>query len=181
VTDEQNFPFIKNCKDLLLYCIKINKPVFASCYGFQLVVLALGGEIINVEKDFEMGTLPIKLTKAAKDDPVFHTTPNNFLAVSVHQDKAIKTPDDCTTLAYTDECIHAFRVNNKPFWCFQFHPEVDKPTLIERLTAFKDRYTTDDGHLQEIFDNIEDTPESNILIKKFIDYVVSEKLADSPE
>lgn len=173
VTDEKNFPFIKYAKELLLYCIKKNIPVFASCYGFQLAVLALGGEIIHVEKDFEMGSIPIKLTNDAKSDYLFKSTPDNFLAISVHQDKAIKTPDNCTTLAYTKDCIHAFKVNNKPFWCFQFHPEVDKDILIERLTHYKDKYTNSDSHLQEIIDSVSDTPESNFLLKKFVDYLIS--------
>lgn len=173
VTDEDNYPFIRDCKNLLLHCIDINKPVFASCYGFQLVVLALGGNIIHVEKDFEMGSLPIKITPEAKTDPVFHSTPDNFLAISVHQDKATKLPNNCTLLAYTNECLHAFRVNNKPFWCTQFHPEVDKDILIERLTAFKDKYTDNDAHLHDIISSVNDTPESNVLLHKFIDYVIS--------
>lgn len=175
VTDETNFPFITHCKELLLYCLEINKPVFASCYGFQLVVLALGGEIIHVEKDFEMGSIPIKITPDAQNDPIFNNTPDNFLAISVHQDKAIATPVGCTLLAYTNECIHAFRVDKKPFWCTQFHPEVDKQILIERLTHFKDKYTSSDEHLQEIINNTKETPESNILISKFIDYVIQMK------
>lgn len=175
VTDEENWPFIKHCKNLLLYCVDTNKPVFASCYGFQLVVLALGGEIIHVPVNFEMGSIPIKLTNAAKDDPIFHTTPNNFLGISVHKDKTIQTPTGCTTLAYTDECIHAFKVNNKPFWCTQFHPEVDKEILVERLTAFKDKYTDSDEQLNEIICSVRETPESNILLKKFIDYVIENK------
>ena len=173
VTDEKNFPFIKYAKELLIYCIQINKPVFASCYGFQLVVLALDGEIIHVEKDFEMGSIPIKLTDDAKYDYLFNSTSDNFLAISVHQDKAIKTPDNCTTLAYTKDCIHAFRVNDKPFWCFQFHPEVDKAILVERLTHYKDKYTDSDDHLQEVIDGVSDTPESNFLLKKFVDYLIS--------
>lgn len=173
VTDEDNFPFIKNCKELLLYCIKIAKPVFASCYGFQLAVLALGGNIIHVHKNFEMGTLPIKLTAAVKDDPLFNKTPNNFLAVSVHQDKAVTTPDNCVLLAYTEDCIHAFRVNDKPFWCFQFHPEVDRATLVERLTHFKLKYTRDDTHFKRIIDTAQETPESNMLLEKFINYIIS--------
>lgn len=173
VTDEKNYPFIKNCKELLIYCITQNIPVFASCYGFQLVVLALNGSIIHVEKDFEMGSIPISVTPDAKSDPLFKTIPDKFLAISVHQDKAVEVPKGCTTLAYTKDCIHAFRVNNKPFWCVQFHPEVDKAILIERLTLFKDKYTDSEAHLQKVIDGVQDTPESNDLLKKFIDYVVA--------
>lgn len=171
VTDEENYPFIKYAKNLLLYCIEINKPVFASCYGFQLVALALGSDIINVPKDFEMGTVPIKLTDNSVKDPLFQSMQNGFHAVSVHQDKIIETPNGCTLLAYTDDCIHAFRVDNKPFWCTQFHPEVDKSILIERLTVFKDKYTEGEGHLQNILSQAVETPESNALIGIFIDYV----------
>ena len=55
---------------------------------------------------------------------------------------------------------------------FQFHPEVDRATLVERLTLFKDEYTEGDDHLQQVLDAAHETPESNRLLTKFVDRVV---------
>jgi len=56
----------------------------------------------------------------------------------------------------------------------QFHPEVDLQTLIDRLTLFKEKYTDGDGHLQEVLDSAQETPESNNLLRKFVDRVLLE-------
>ena len=101
-----------------------------------------------------------------------HDTPDPFLAVTVHREKAVSVPPGCQLLAATDHCAHAFRVMDKPFWAFQFHPEVDRETLVARLTVFKDHYTEDDSHLQAVLDAAEETPESNRLPAKFIERVL---------
>ncbi|KAA3617009.1 MAG: type 1 glutamine amidotransferase [Calditrichaeota bacterium] len=165
-------PFLEKCRELLRHCLKNGIPVFASCFGFQLAVQALGGEIIHKEKDFEMGCLLISLSEAAQNDPLLFDTPNNFLAITVHQQLALKEPDGCELLGYTENCSHIFRVKGKPFWAFQFHPEVDKKTMVDRLTIYKKKYTDDDTHLDEILSSAQETPESNILVQKFVERVL---------
>ncbi len=173
VLEPETYPFVPPAIELLRHCINTGKPVFASCYGFQLAVLALGGEIIRDREQYEMGTIPLHLTPAAQSDPIFHDTPNPFMAVSVHQEYSRQAPPNSIELAYTDHCCHAFRVNNKPFWACQFHPEVDKNTLIERLTVFKEQYTDGDDHLNSVLDNAVETPESNHLLQKFVNHVLT--------
>jgi GMP synthase (glutamine-hydrolysing) len=172
VLEPDLYPFVINGQALIRNCIDNDIPVFASCFGFQLAVLALGGEIIRDKINFEMGTVPIALTPDSVSDPLLRDTPSGFLAVSVHQEKALELPPGCEQLAETDDCIHAFRVTGKPFWAFQFHPEVDRSTLVSRLTVFKDRYTDDDDHLDKIISSAQETPESNLLVKKFVDRIL---------
>ncbi|MCP4598327.1 type 1 glutamine amidotransferase [Neptuniibacter sp.] len=168
----ETYPFVEQCQQLILRCAQTDKPVFASCFGFQLAVLALGGEILHREKDFEMGTVPISLEYSVWQDPIFRDTPDNFYAVSVHKQYASSLPKDCISLAYTEQCIHAFRLKDKPFWAFQFHPEVDKRILVERLTFYKEKYTDGDGHLDEVLSSAQETPQSNALMGKFVQRVV---------
>ena len=172
VLEPDNYPFVHSCVHLLSHCIDIALPVFASCFGFQLAVLALGGKIICDEKDFEMGSIPISLSAAAKDDLLFADTADNFLAVAVHRERAPILPEQCQLLAYTKICPHAFKVKGKPFWAFQFHPEVDKAILVERLTIYKNHYTEGDQHLDEVLSSSKETPESNALVRKFVDRIL---------
>ena len=172
VLEPEIFPFVPSGEKLLRACIDRTLPVFASCFGFQLVVTALGGEIIRDKQNFEMGTLPISLREAAANDPVFRDVSEGFLAVSVHQEKSLKPPAGCIELAYTDVCCHSFRVIDKPFWAFQFHPEVDRARLVERLTFYKEHYTEDDGHLDAVLQAAAETPESNGLVRNFVDRVL---------
>lgn len=165
-------PFFPDCEAMLRYCVQIGKPVFASCFGFQLCVVALGGYVIRDEELFEMGTLPIRVTPKGQSDLLYHDIGDTFLAVSVHKEKALEPPPGVEVLAETDVCIHSFKVANKPFWAFQFHPEVDKPTLVERLTFFKEHYAQDPEQLEAVLQSAQDTPESNTLVKKFVDRVL---------
>ena len=174
VMEPETYTFVPFAERLLLQCIEDELPVFASCFGFQLAAQALGRTIIDDKENYEMGTIPILLRDQAVSDPIFRGVSNGFLAVSVHQQKATSPPDGCIELAYTDICCHAFRVKDKPFWAFQFHPEVDLDILIERLTYYKEKYTDDDGHLAEVLQNARPTPESNHLIGAFVDRVLLE-------
>lgn len=172
VLERERYPFVVPSFALMRVCIERRLPVFASCFGFQLAVLALGGRIVRDERDFEMGTIPIGLTDAARTDPLFRDTPDGFMAVSVHRERATEAPAGCVTLARTEPCVHAFRVRGCPFWAFQFHPEVDRARLVERLTVYKDHYTDGDEHLEAVLAAAEETPESNVLVGKFVERVL---------
>ncbi len=168
----QKYPFVESAKKVLSFCAEHSVPVFASCFGFQLAVLALKGEIFDSKDQFELGTLPISLTEKAQKDPLFYDTPNPFYAVSVHKQKALTAPPNTETLAYTDTCVHAFKLKNSPFWAFQFHPEVDKKCLIERLTIYQAKYTSGKNQLEKVLLSAQETPDSNSLLTKFVDRVL---------
>jgi len=172
VLEPETYRFVTDACALLWHARRTAQPVFASCFGFQLAVVAFGGTIVRDTRDFEMGTLPIRLTEAAGSDPILRDTPDGFLAVSVHRERATAAPAGCTELAYTEACCHVFRVADRPFWAFQFHPEVDRETLVERLTLFKHQYTDDDAHLRRVLGAARETPESNRLVTKFVDRVL---------
>ncbi len=172
VLQPDQYPFVNSCLRLLSACIAQNIPVFASCFGFQLAVLALGGEIKHRETGFEMGTLPISVSLSATGDPLFGHLSEPFYAVSVHKQYADLLPEQCQVLAYTHQCIHAFRVFNKPFWAFQFHPEVDRRVLVERLTFYQQNYTEGADHLKQVLDAAVETPLSNALLARFVDRVL---------
>jgi GMP synthase (glutamine-hydrolysing) len=172
VLEPEKYPFVQPSIRLLQHCVEISLPVFASCFGFQLAVLALGGKIIRDQENFEIGTPALSLAEAANNDPLFRDTPDNFQAISVHKERTTNVPENCDLLAYTEACVHSFRVTDKPFWAFQFHPELDRPTLIERLTIYKAQYTDGDGHLDQVLASAADTPESNALVRKFVNRVL---------
>ena len=167
VLEIEKYPFVPRCIELLKYASKTKTPVFASCFGFQLAVLAFGGEIIqSPENQFEMGIVDIALTLEAKTDQIFRNCPNPFRAVSVHREKAINCPPDCILLAHTQECVHSFKHRHSPFWAFQFHPEVDEKELCYRLALYIEKYGSQD-QLEEVIRKKAETPDSNNLLKNF--------------
>jgi len=173
VLKPDQYPFVAAAKRLLVYCLGQEIPVFASCFGFQVVVDALGGEVILDREQMEIGSFPINLTDAAREDILLHDTPNPFWAVCGHQERAASLPAGAILLASSELCpYHAFKMVGKPFYAFQFHPEVDKADLAARITRYKDRYLNDEEMLQNILADIQETPESNALIKKFVDRII---------
>jgi GMP synthase (glutamine-hydrolysing) len=172
VLEPQLYTFVPACIELLRDCMARRFPVFASCFGYQLAVSALGGKLVRDTENFEMGTIPITLTSAAASDPLLCDVPTGFLAVSVHQERTSKAPPGTESLAHTPLCHHAFRVNGCPFWAFQFHPEVDRQTMVERLTVFKSKYTRGEDHLAGVLSRTAETPESNRLPQKFVERVL---------
>ena len=173
VLDPASYPFVPYLIEVLKACITQNIPTFASCFGFQAAVLALEGKIFKDPEEIEMGTYPISLSKAASTDPIFKNCHDPFMAITVHQEMATDLPSNCELLAYTEKCSHAFKVIGKPFYAFQFHPEVDKETLIHRLGVYQAKYTDGPDHFKKIIESAVETPESNGLVKVFVDYYKS--------
>jgi len=165
--------FAVNSMHMLRYAYEEKMPVFASCYGFQAAVVALGGELVHDKTRAEKGTPPIRVTEAGKTDPLFKDTPSPFHAVSVHEKMAAWLPEGAITLAETDVCPHhAFTFPDRPFYAFQFHPEVDLEELRVRLKRYQERYLTSDDAYHELMDNTKDTTQSNILVGKFVERVL---------
>ena len=71
---------------------------------------------------------------------------------------------DSLEMAATDSAL------NIKWWDLFEDPDLD--TLISRLTTYKNRYTGSDDHLSEVLSSAVGTPDSNILLKKFVDRVL---------
>jgi GMP synthase (glutamine-hydrolysing) len=165
--------FALNTIHTLRHAYEIGTPVFASCFGFQAAVVAFGGEIIHDKSRAELGTYDIRLTEEARDDVLLHDTPNPFHAVSVHEKLAAWLPEGAVTLAETDLCHHhAFTFPGKPFYAFQFHPEIDLEELERRLGRYKERYLESEEAFRALIDTAQDTSYANILLGKFIERIV---------
>ena len=173
VLEPHNFPFVTCSKTLLKHSIESQFPVFASCFGFQLLVEAAGGAVIRDPDNLEMGVYPLSTTPAGKKDALFGDLPEPFLAVSGHKERALTLPPGLVNLAYSERCpYHAVRVEHCPIYGFQFHPEVDATDLKARLNRYQHRYLNDSSRIQSILESIQETPQSNQLISNFIDRIL---------
>ena len=66
VLEPEIYQFVPFGCELLWHARNASQPVFASCFGFQLAVIAFGGRIVRDESDFEMGNRSIKGTVRIK-------------------------------------------------------------------------------------------------------------------
>ncbi|MBS0358227.1 MAG: type 1 glutamine amidotransferase [Proteobacteria bacterium] len=174
VLTPNEFPFVENCKKLIGIAYNEDIPVFASCFGFQLATEQMGGKIIPDKKNMEMGAYSIYLTDAAKEDALLQDTPSPFWAISGHKERASQLPPGTILLGYSEACpYHIFKFPNKPFYGFQFHPEVDTKDIIARISRYQDRYLEDNAELERVKQrSLQDTRHANDLLKKFVDRII---------
>jgi GMP synthase (glutamine-hydrolysing) len=161
---------IKGFIDFLGKVCNTNIPVFASCFGFQAMVLALGGEIIKDKSNAEVGTYLLSKTKEAEQDDLFSFLPNKFYAQLGHQDRASKLPGSVIHLAASEKTQYqAFKVKNKNIYATQFHPELTFEDNKKRFKRYMDIYGQLFGEerAQERMDSHRPSIEANKLLNKF--------------
>lgn len=127
--------------DFLRTVVDQGFPTFASCFGFQLLVHALGGVVASDPDGTEVGSFPLKLTDAGRSDELFGSLPNEFMAQLGHKDRAIEMPAGIPNLAASERSpFQALRIPGRPIWATQFHPELDQKTNHDRYLAYIERY-----------------------------------------
>jgi GMP synthase (glutamine-hydrolysing) len=150
------------------------KPTFASCWGFQAMARALGGEVVTDLSRAELGTHAVRLTEAGKRDPVFGPLAQPFGAVMGHQDIVTRPPEEAVVLASTDRVKNqAFTFRGRPIYCTQFHPELDRQGLLERLNAYPSYVQKIAGvSLEEFAATSMDAPQTESLLLRFVSEVL---------
>ena len=164
------------CRFIRKYYNRI--PILGVCFGHQAIAHALGGKIVANKQGREMGTVPIYITKEACNDELFSTFADGSIVQETHLDHVTILPDGSICLAYNQHSpIQAFRIGES--WGIQFHPEL-KPKLFKQLFGRRIKNLTAEGKLNEaenlkkIIANIEESPASIEILKKFIRYCFKE-------
>jgi len=151
-------------------------PVFASCFGYQLLVEALGGEIQHDPERMEVGTFDLTLTDAGRADPLFGALPEVFTAQLGHKDRAVRPPPGVPNLAASPRSPYqALRVPDRPVWATQFHPELHHTDNIWRYERYLAIYGQhhDEAERRAVIAAHRPSPESSTLIARFMDLIFS--------
>ncbi len=169
-----NLPEFPRLLERLREVVEIGFPTFASCFGFQCLVVALDGEIVYDPENTEVGTHDVTLTAEGQRDELFSSMPRTFQAQFGRKDRAAGPWDGVTNLASSQRCpVQALRIPGKPVWASQFHPELDRETNIGRFERYLEGYAAVMAPLeqQQALDNFRDSLEANTLLRRFLDLV----------
>jgi len=149
------------------------KPTFASCWGFQALARAMGGRVVHDERRAEVGTLPLRVTAAGRTDPIFGNLGETFCGHMGHEDCVDELPPGTTRLASSDKVANqAYRFNGKPIYCTQFHPELSRDDLLDRLRNYPRYVECIAGvPLDEVARECAETPEAAKLLRNFVEHV----------
>ena len=149
-------------------------PTFASCWGFQALARALGGRVVTDHARAEVGVLPLDLTEAGRRDPVFGPLGSGFPVVIGHEDIVDELPADAVSLASSATIANeALMFPGKPIYATQFHPELDREDLIQRIAAYPPYLKlTGARSLEELRAITPETTGATSLLRRFVDEVV---------
>ncbi len=171
---KQNLPRFPQVMELLNEVVSIGHPTFASCFGFQLLVQALGGEVAYKPEFMEVGTYQVRLSEAGRVDELFASLPLTFFAQLGHKDRAESLSARVVNLALNENSAYqALRVPGKPIWATQFHPELSKEENLERFHIYMKGYanTMSPEQKKDVLSRFDDSPETEKLIPSFLKLV----------
>ncbi|EFN56364.1 hypothetical protein CHLNCDRAFT_144859 [Chlorella variabilis] len=105
------------------YCAENDIPVLGICYGMQLIVHQLGGEVKTADGGGEYGRMPMNVVR---DSTLFSTEEQDSQLVWMsHGDEAVKLPDGFSVVARSEQgAIVAIEHPKRRIFGLQYHPEV---------------------------------------------------------
>jgi len=120
----------------------IGLPMFGSCWGLQIAVMAAGGLVEYNPKGREVGfARKILLNDTGAIHPMFRGKSRVFDAPCIHYDEVIELPESATLLASNDHSLvqaAIVPVSNSNVWAVQYHPEFDLQQLVQLFTLYAD-------------------------------------------
>ena len=123
----------------LVKAIQHGLPVLGVCYGHQLLAHALGGRVGANPSGRQIGTVKVRLTDSASNDPLFGHLPPSFAAQASHQEVVLELPPGTRRLASSPLDINFAIQFTDRVWGVQFHPEFSAPVMSEYIRDFLKR------------------------------------------
>tara|TARA_B100000029_G_scaffold192682_1_gene190748 strand:+ start:6761 stop:7552 length:792 start_codon:yes stop_codon:yes gene_type:complete len=165
VTDEEQWNFVG--ADYLREANESLIPILGVCYGHQLVAWAFDGEVAFSPSGREIGTASIRLTEAAREDPLFSDIPKRFNAQISHQQSVMRLPLNAVRLATNEFAANqAYRIGDTT-WGIQFHPEFSAEVMREYIMSRSEAISEEGIDSQVLLNAVKDTPHSGAILQKF--------------
>jgi GMP synthase (glutamine-hydrolysing) len=168
-----DYPWMSTLLEFVRECIAVEKPMFGSCWGHQIIARAAGGTVIHDASKAELGSIEICVAEAGREDPLFRFMPERFFANAGHHDRVSQLPPGAIELARNEsQPNQAFRLGNLPVYGTQFHSELDAKAERERLIEYRDHYREDipsEEDFQRIMSSLKESTAADKLLRYFLD------------
>jgi len=140
-------------------------PMFGICYGHQLLVHALGGEVGYNPAGRELGTQTVR---RLADDPLLDGLPAQFPAQMLHAQTVLRPPAGATVLARSDQDPHQLLRLAPGIYSSQFHPEFGPPFMRDHLHANSPLYAREGLDGAALAETVVETPLAASLLPRFL-------------
>ncbi|HAR36689.1 MAG TPA: hypothetical protein DCR87_07305 [Acidobacteria bacterium] len=131
-------PWVMAEADLVQEAVERDLVVLGSCYGHQLVALALAGpRSVRRAARPEIGWIEVEILRS---DPLLGPA-RRLHVFSSHYDEVYNLDESrFEILAASQHCpVQAFRLKGKKVWGLQAHPEIDPVSATKLLRGMLDR------------------------------------------
>ncbi len=145
-------PVIQHQLDFARAAFESGVPGFGSCWGLQVMTVALGGRVQPHPQGLEFGIArKIAVNPAGQGHPLYHGKPAVFDALCWHQDEVTTPPPGAVILASNrHSAIQAMVVDDgtRSFWGVQYHPEFDLD-VVAALFSYRAKRMAADGFVRD--------------------------------
>ncbi len=145
VTQENDYPFIKQEIEILEKRLAAGQPNFGICLGAQILAKALGSNVYKGGAGEEIGWLPLKITDEGKKTAMHHFDEAHTSMLHWHGD-TFDLPKNATLLASSDKYENQVFSYDKSI-AFQCHPEITERQLKEWAVLFVGQVTGENAAL----------------------------------
>jgi GMP synthase (glutamine-hydrolysing) len=120
----ESSPWVRNQIDFIRRAVEAGTPLLGICYGHQLIARAFGGEaVVRRSPSPEFGWVEVR---QSRPNPLLAGLPPVFHSFQSHFEDVRSAPAGFEVTASSERCpIQAFRIEGKPAFGIQFHPERD--------------------------------------------------------
>jgi GMP synthase (glutamine-hydrolysing) len=136
VDQEDAYPWLSPEKQAVGELLARETPVLGVCFGSQLLAELAGAEVRRAAEP-EIGWHHVELTPEGRADPLLGFLPARFESLQWHHYEWLLPPGG-VALARSAPCLQAFRLEGRPVWGLQFHPEVTEADYGDWLDHWDD-------------------------------------------
>lgn len=175
VLDTVEYPWLVDFIDLMGRLAADGTPTFASCFGFQALCLAAGGEVVVDKGRAEVGTFELFVTPDGDEDPLFANLGPRFKAQLGHKDHVTRLPEGFVHLAGSERSPNqALKVPGKAIYATQFHPELSMVRNRERFMRYLEGYSDPSmpDTPEEVLAAYCETTGASSILKRYVDEIL---------
>jgi GMP synthase (glutamine-hydrolysing) len=145
-------------------------PFLGACYGIGTLGTLQGG-LVDRSYGEPIGPVTVQLTEAGLVDPLFDALPRAFEAFVGHKEAVTRMPLGAVLLAASATCpVQGFRLGENVY-ATQFHPELDVPALLERISVYRHHGYFDPEELDVVLERARSgvVTEPPLLLRRFVE------------
>lgn len=166
-------PFTQPLSEVVMRWVDGGRPVFGSCWGHQFLGRLLGGSLVHDEERQELGSYLVETTAAGREDPLLEGLPDAFTVQLGHHDRVDRLPPGMEELARSELCPHQLiRLQGKPVYGSQFHPELRREDFLARLAVYRREYAPGAEAMRRVEEGLRPSPEASGLLRRFLELYV---------